>query len=145
MTTAAAEALYLAQHRMEHEGRRWAVHNPHSKPLEDLPVIYGFNNGGAPGWFSAVSIAQDGHVLGGHCCSNEGYMEHDLGIIEGSRPDRHEESYRKHYPDGYRMEFVRTADLKEHQGLAAAFAAHDKLPRQPVTEPAGDGVETSHS
>jgi hypothetical protein len=43
VTTQAAAALYLAQHRYETEGRRWAVFNPHDKPLVELPVIYGFN------------------------------------------------------------------------------------------------------
>jgi hypothetical protein len=49
MTTKAAAALYEAQHVYEHEGKGWAVFNPHDKPLDELPVIYGFNNGGSPG------------------------------------------------------------------------------------------------
>ena len=102
MTTQAAEALYLAQHQMEHEGRGWIVHNPENKPVDQLPVIYGFNNGGSRGMLSAVAMAEDGTVLGGHCCSHEGYMEADLGIVDGWRMDRHE-NYRKHYPSGYRM------------------------------------------
>lgn len=135
MTTPAAEALYLAQHRHELEGRHWAVHNPHSKALAELPVIYGFNNGGSPGWFSAVSMAEDGTVLGGHCCSHEGYMENDLGILEGTRPDRHEESYRKHYPDGYRMEFVSFKDAKSHDGLMAAIKLCEaKAPKEDTAE-----------
>ena len=106
------------------DGRRWAVYNPHNKPLADLPVIYGFNNGGSPGWYEAVLLAQDGTYLGGHVCSHEGYMEHDLGILEGTREDRHEE-FRKHYPDGYRMEFVSYDDVPGHAGLNAAFQAYD--------------------
>src|ERR1700734_1317722 len=121
MTTAAAERLYLAQHQLELEGRKPAVFNPHGKPLEELPVIYGFNNGGSAGWYSAVAIAKDGNCLGGHCCSHEGYMEGDLGILEGTRPDRHQNDYQKHYPDGYRMEFVPSADIRTHEGLQAAF------------------------
>ena len=120
MTTPAAERLYLAQHRYEMEGRRWAIFNPNDKPLEELPVIYGFNNGGSPGWYSAVLLAEDGTALGGHCCSDEGYMEHDLGILEGTRADRHE-TFQEHYPDGYRMEFVKAADVKSHAGLMEAY------------------------
>lgn len=132
MTTPVAAELYLAQHRYAHEGRRWAVYNPHDKPVEELPVIYGFNNGGSPGWMSAVLIAQDGTCLGGHCCSDEGYMESDLGVLEGTRDDRHE-AFRAHYPDGYRMEFVRGRDVKGHAGLMEAYALNQaKAPAEPT-------------
>lgn len=120
MTTAAAAALYEAQHVYRHAGLRKAVFNPHGKPLDELPVIYGFNNGGSPGWMSAVLLAEDGTCLGGHCCSSEAYMPADLGVLEGTRDDRHKD-FRKHYPDGYRMEFVRGADVKTHAGLAKAY------------------------
>lgn len=130
MTTPAAEALYLAQHQFEYAGRKAAVFNPHGKPLSELPVIYGFNNGGQAGWLSGVLIAQDGTVLGGHCCSAEGYMPHDLGILEGTRPDRHEK-FREHYPEGYMMDFVGYDDAENHAGLAAAIANH-----KPESEPA---------
>jgi hypothetical protein len=123
MTTPAAANLYLAQHLLEIEGYGWAVFNPHNKPIAELPVIYGFNNGGSPGWMSACLIAEDGTGMGGHVCSHEGYMEHDLGIIEGSRPDRHE-TFREHYPDGYRMEFVSgdVVKTRTHEGLERAYA-----------------------
>jgi hypothetical protein len=120
MTTATAARLYEAQHLAEMEGRGYVVFNPHNKPLSDLPVIYGFNNGGYPGLYQATLIAADGTALGGHGCSTEGYMLHDLGILEGTRPDRHER-FREHYPDGYRMDFVSYADAKDHPGLKRAF------------------------
>lgn len=120
MTTAAAEALYAAQHAYEMQGKGWAVFNPNDRPVMELPVIYGFNNGGSPGWMSAVLLAEDGTGLGGHCCSAEVYMPHDLGVLEGTRPDRHEE-FRAHYPDGYRMEFVSGKDVRTHAGLNAAY------------------------
>lgn len=116
MTTAQAERAYLAEHIREWAGKGYAVHNPHNKPVEALPVIYGWNNGGCPGWYSACLLSEDGEGLGGHICSSEGYMPHDLGILEGSRPDRHER-FRAHYPDGYRMDFVRHDD----PGLEAAY------------------------
>lgn len=120
MTTQAAANLYLAQHLHEWEDKGYASFNPRSKPLEELPVIYGFNNGGNPGWYSGCLLADDGTGLGGHICSAEGYMPHDLGILEGSRPDRHE-AFRKHYPDGYRMDFVPASEVLEHPGLDAAY------------------------
>lgn len=125
MTTKAAEALYLAQHNYDYAGRRWAIHNPNNADISTLPVIYGFNNGGSPGMLYATLIAEDGTGLGGHGCSAEAYMPADLGILEGTREDRHE-GFRKHYPDGYRMEFVGKDDVLGHVGLMAAYALNQK-------------------
>lgn len=105
-----------------------AVFNPHSKPLEELPVIYGFNNGGSIGFLDAVAIAEDGNVLGSHLCSYEYYIPGDLGLLEGSRPDRHTNSYQVHYPDGYRMEFVPSSEIETHEGLKKAFKANAEIP-----------------
>jgi len=125
MTTPAAEQLYLTQHMLAMEGKNWAVFNPHNKPVDKLPVIYGFNNGGSVGTYYALLLAEDGTALGGHICSHEGYMEHDLGILEGSRPDRHKE-FRVHYPGGYRMEFISANEVKDHAGLNAAYVLNQK-------------------
>lgn len=128
MTSPARERLYLAQHLVEWEGKGYAVHNPDGLPLEELPVIYGFNNGGSPGWYNAIAIAEDGHALGAHICSAEGYMPHDLGVLEGSSPNRHER-FRKHYPGGYRMDFVgfEEAKARSHPGLEESLRRNEKL------------------
>lgn len=123
MTTPAAAALYEAQHVHSMQGKGYAVYNPMGKPVADLPVIYGFHNGGSDNWLYAQLIAQDGTALGSHICSSESYMPHDLGVLEGTRPDRHEE-FQTHYPDGYRMEFVSHADVRTHEGLQAAITAN---------------------
>lgn len=120
MTTQAAAALYEAQHLYQMEGRAVAFYNPKDLNVEDLPVIYGFNNGGAVNWHYAALVAQDGTPLGSHMCSSEAYMPHDLGILEGCRPDRHE-AFKKHYPEGYRMEFVSYGAVPSHTGLQAAL------------------------
>ena len=120
MTTQAAADLYLAQHQYEMEGVGYAVYNPNDLPLDDLPVIYGFNNGGSNNWYTGVLMAEDGKCLGSHICTHEGYMRHDLGILEGSRLDRHD-TFREHYPDGYKMDFVPACDVKEHFGLMQAY------------------------
>ena len=103
------------------ESKKIAIFNPNNIDVLDLPVIYGFNNGGKPGWMSAVAIAEDGQWLGDHICSSEAYMPHDLGILEGTRSDRHENDYQKHYPNGYRMEFVSYKDVDNHRKLNNAF------------------------
>lgn len=120
MTTPAAAALYLAQHQFEFEGRPLAVFNPQHKPVGELPVIYGFNNGGSPGFLEAVLISEAGVELGQHLCSHEGYMPADLGCIQGARPDRHE-GFQQEYPDGYRMEFITYDEVEDHPGLRKAF------------------------
>ncbi len=104
-----------------------AVHNPNAEKVAELPVIYGFNNG--PSWgpndLEGALMAEDGTYLGSHICSSEGFMPHDLGVIEGSRPDRHE-GFREHYPEGYRMEFVGGPQVKTHAGLQAALKKNRK-------------------
>lgn len=109
---------------------RFAVHNPHNKPTEELPVIYGFNNGGSPGWYSGVLLAEDGTALGGHVCSHESFMYGDLGIVQGWRDDRHE-TFRAHYPDGYRMDFVPASEVMTHPGLAAAYQKNQAKSKEP--------------
>lgn len=104
----------------------FAVFNPHGKPVDELPIIYGFNNGGGYGFMSGVLLAQDGYGLGGHLCTHEGYMLHDLGILEGTRLDRHE-TFKRHYPGGYRMEFVSQGDVKNHAGLMEAYRLNQEL------------------
>lgn len=99
------------------------IYNPKNRPVEELPVIYGFNNGGSPQWYNAVLVAQDGTGMGSHVCSHEGYIPGDLGLLKGSRPDRHE-GFREHYPDGYRMEYVPPEEVMTHPGLDAAVKAN---------------------
>jgi len=115
----------------------YAVYNPYNKPLPELPVIYGFNNGGSPGFMMGCLLAQDGTALGSHICSNEGFMYYDLGIIEGHRKDRHE-TFREHYPDGYRMDFITHSAVLGHAGLMDAFNKH-KLQNIKTSEEADEG------
>ena len=126
MTTPAAARCYLAQHLMEWEGNGYATFNPNGKPLADLPVIYAFSNvvGGGDG--ICYAMAEDGTVLGSHWCSNEAYAPHDLGVVDGAHPDRHSESYQKHYAEGYRMDFVPSSEVLGHDGLKRAFALNQE-------------------
>lgn len=116
-------------------GKPYAVFNPHDRPVDTLPVIYGFNNGGSPGWYSGCLLAEDGTGMGGHVCSSEGFMYGDLGIIEGSRPDRHE-YFRQHYPEGYRMDFVPEEEVRTHPGLAAAYQRNQEKAKDAKTDAA---------
>lgn len=111
-----------------------AVYNPNNRPENELPIIYGFNNGGSPGWYDAVLLAEDGTYMGGHLCSHEAYMPGDLGVLEGSRADRHKH-FKTHYPDGYRMDFVGASDIETHEGLNAAIKRNQEqrhMTQEPV-------------
>ena len=88
------------------------------------PKIYCFSNVVGGGEGEAVAISEDGAVLGSHWCSHEYYVSGDLGVEEGSRPDRHE-TYAKYYPDGYEMEFVPSKDVEKHEGLRQAIASYE--------------------
>ena len=125
MTTKVAEQVYLIQHLAKWIDKKWAVFNPNNAELTELPVIYGFNNGGSSGFFEGCLMAEDGTDLGGHGCSNEGYMLHDLGILEGARPDRHA-TFREHYPDGYRMAFVPYSEFEKATELHEALKRSDE-------------------
>lgn len=126
MTTKAAAEMYKAMHIAENENKDTVIFNPYSKPVNGLPVIYAFSNviGGGDG--QALAMAEDGLCLGEHWCSAEAYVPHDLGVLVGTRDDRHE-TYRAHYPDGYRMEFVPARDMKSHPGIAIAYELYQKL------------------
>ena len=120
MTTPQAAVKYLAEY-LQQLSEENEVYNPSNIPLEELPVIMGFCNGGGAGFYDAIALAEDGTYLGGHICSHEGYMRGDLGIAKGTRRDRHEADYKKHYPNGYIMEFVSSDEISTHTKLHQAF------------------------
>ena len=88
------------------------------------PKIFAFNNGGSPDWLRAVAIAESGHVVGGHICSDEGFiMQHDIGVTS----NWHHDEYAKHYPDGFEVVWVPTSEIFTHPGLQAALAKNKEL------------------
>lgn len=108
MTTPEAAATYLKEHLKTYGGRAYVVFNPHGVDPETLPTIWGFNNGGEPGWLHARTVSDDGKPLESHICSDEGYMRSDLGVTDESSPKH--DTYKEHYPNGYRMDFVPSHD-----------------------------------
>lgn len=103
------------------------VFNPHNTPVQELPTIFGFDNSPGPhDWHNAIAIAEDGTCVGGHCCSHESFVPGDLGCTPGWRLDRHRETYQKHYPDGYKMEFIPSAESKGHKGLDLAYERNQR-------------------
>lgn len=107
----------------------YEVFNPNNVPEEDLPVIYGFNNGGSTSWWHGQLLAEDGTPMGSHLCSHESYMYGDLGILKGTRTDRHE-GFRDHYPDGYRMDFVPSDEMESHKHFNEVLELALKLQKE---------------
>ena len=91
--------------------------------------IYCFSNVANGGEGVAYAIGDDGVVLGSHFCSNEYYVPMDLGVLEGYRLDRHE-TYKKHFPNGYEMEFVSSVDFDTHKGLQEALKLNSLLEKE---------------
>lgn len=88
------------------------------------PKIYVWCNNCAPEWHSAIAMAEDGHVLAGHVCSSHGFIMHDMGVDEdGWKRDK----YAEHYPDGFEVEYVDNARIREHAGAMAAYAKNQEL------------------
>ena len=88
--------------------------------------IYCFSNVKDGGDGIAYAMGDDGVVLGSHWCSSEYYVCMDLGVDEGSRPDRHIK-YAEHFPNGYKMVFIPASKVLNHKGLQNAFKLNQKL------------------
>ncbi len=82
----------------------------------DKPKIFGFVNGGSPGWYDVSSITEDGVCLASHCCSHPCYGPHDIGVTSDWKHD----TYAKYYPDGFTVEWVE--NVEKHDGIQKAFA-----------------------
>lgn len=89
------------------------------------PKIYAFINGGSPGWYSAVAVAEDGEVLAGHVCSHSSFGPHDMGATSEWK----HESYREKYPEGFEVVWFDANDpanaelIEKIKKLNAAFQA----------------------
>jgi len=88
------------------------------------PKIYCFINGGSPGFYSVIALAEDGHFLAGHLSSEKGWAVYDIGIDSNRKHDK----YQEHYPDGYELEWVDKP--KKHDGLMAACQKNQELTKQ---------------
>jgi len=102
------------------------IYNPNGVDVSELPRIFGFNNGENDYGAVGQLVAESGHGLGGHLCSDEGYMSGDLGCDEGSNPYR-DKDFKEHYPDGYVVEFVPTEGREMHVGFFMAVQNARKL------------------
>lgn len=106
------------------------VFNPHNKPVEELPFIIGFPNGGFMGNIVAVAVATDGHALGSHMSSDEWFGARDIGVEEGTFAKSRNETYQAHYPQGYRTKWVTRSEIKTDPDLKVALENNKKLEKE---------------
>jgi len=84
--------------------------------------IYCFNNGGSPGWYHGVALAEDGMGLAGHISSSISFIKHDLGITSNWK----HENYNEHYGEG-NWELVWVDNPLEHEGCKKAIELNCEL------------------
>lgn len=116
-----------------YEGRKPGKYQPHSGAKERRkackrlgiayrknPRIYCFSNVVGGGQGEAFAMAQDGTVLAVHVVKSEGDVCGALGVAKGFAPHYHA-LYRKHYPDGYDLEFILAENVDTHVGILDAL------------------------
>lgn len=81
------------------------------------PKIFLFCEPVSHGDFAAHAIAEDGTGLGGHLSSSVEFAKHDIGLTS----DWHHDEFRKHYPNGYEVEWIDQKDLATHEGFQKAL------------------------
>lgn len=94
--------------------------------------IYYFNNGGRPGWYQAVAIAEDGTDLAGHICSSESFMHNDMGATSNWKHEKYNEYYGV---DGWELEWVPGDKIDKHEGLQRALKLNEELSTDKTTPP----------
>ncbi len=88
------------------------------------PKIFCWVNSGRDTDMQMVcAMAEDGTGLAGHCSSSEHWARHDIGMTSDWKHDL----YRKHYPDGYELEWVSDAKPGQHAGIDAAYAKNQAI------------------
>lgn len=80
------------------------------------------------------AMAEDGHCLASHFSSHKNWSKHDIGLTS----DWQHEHYKKHYPNGYELEWV--DHPRTHPGLLAAYALNQKMAEN-TPPPTGNGRE----
>lgn len=104
------------------------VYNPNDiEDLETLPVIFGYVVRKGRGYCNVAAMSEDGVTLYEHSCSDESWAAIDLGVAKFTALDVHENVYKKHYPDGYHMEWVSEFEVEKHERFQAALDANSEM------------------
>lgn len=101
--------------------------------------IYAFiNSRWASGDCSMMAIAEDGEVVGGHLSSCEAWGKHDIGASSEQVAQRR---YGEMYPDGFEVIYVEDDQVREHEGINAAYKLHCE--KYPEGTPDYDGFKAT--
>lgn len=135
-----AENLIVATERQLRTDE--AIHNINKETA--LPRIYVFSMEGNPGEGPFIAMAEDGAIVGNHYCSSEAWACHDL--ISNLTPNHHFEEYKRHYPNGFEMEFCcakeRFINVRLAKAIERSIAATQVVADQPSDEQI---IEQAHS
>ncbi len=94
-----------------------------------------FEGGMEPGDVIGYALAEDGTALASHLSSGKFWSKHDMGLTGDWKHD----TYAKHYPDGYELEWV--GDPETHKGWLAAFKLNKAKSEE---ETKADAAKGSH-
>lgn len=140
-------------------GRQHSYASKHLQHVpEALPRIYVFDNTNQHEWHHGIAIAEDGVCVAQHCSSTLWFCMTDMGmpidataavVNEHARDDDTTQDYRefkvtpfsyfkhdlykKHYPNGYILEWIPRDQIESHEGLTAAYKKNQELP-EPANE-----------
>lgn len=79
------------------------------------------NGGRGTDMQNVLALCEDGHCLGQHLSSSEGWAKHDIGITSDMKHD----SYKQHCPDGY--DLVWLDNPEDSDELKAAYTLNQEL------------------
>jgi len=82
------------------------------------------NSGKGTDCQAVMALCADGVFLASHISSSEGFARHDIGITSDWKHD----TYKKHCPEGFDLEWV--DDPLNHPELMAAYELNQKLGKE---------------
>lgn len=93
--------------------------------MADKKKIFIFINTRYPdGDVIPIALCEDGHCLGSHMCSREGWISHDMGI---SSEWKHK-NYNEHCGKGnWELIYVEEKNVKGHLGIDAAYKLNQEI------------------
>jgi len=93
--------------------------------LKTATKIYVFCNGCSHQWHSATALSEEGLFLGGHICSDHGFIPGDMGVDGANDWANKRALYAAAYPDGFEV-ILSSAKSAEVEAAYAKHTTYDK-------------------